>query len=680
MDRRSWLWKKKSSDKSPGGETESSGSMSSHSERYSDDQEGLKASPNDNAQSPEVTSKAEVTSEEVNDNLKSLREKLSAALINISAKEDLVKQHSKVAEEAVSGWEMAENESASLKLQLEAAAQKNLALEDRLGHLDGALKECLRKLRQAREEQEQKIHEAVVKNTREFESSKLELEKQLVELQVQLEAAKISEANNTYSDLFLQLESAEKQNSSLKRELLARAEELEMMTLERDLSTETAEIASKQHLESIKKVAKLEAECRKLKAMARKTSSFNDHKSVTASSAYIESLTDSQSDSGERFLALELNGGEPSCSDSWASALITELDQFKNPKPINKNLTSMSIEIDLMDDFLEMERLASLPPTRNTKREIEPGVEAAMLERMGELETKLEKVEAEKAALEEALAESQEQLKTSQNQLKECEDEIMELHKQLDITENSKQAAEGEVKEYKDKIMELHKQLDITKNSNQAAEGEMKAEIAKREVVESKLIAMDAEVLTLRSKVGSLEKEVEEERVSSAEIMTRCQKLEDELSRKRQEAKQRQSAISNGESKIKQEKELEVAAGKLAECQKTIASLGRQLKSLATLEDFMIDSEQPAESNGGSPEIPKINGSPSTSGFVSRTNTDPLRTPRIDGKNSISPQSSSSSSSTSNSSVNISVTSDKNRNGFGKLFSRSKSAMKGETR
>jgi hypothetical protein len=37
MDRRSWLWRRKSSEKSPG-ETESTGSVSSHSERFSDDQ------------------------------------------------------------------------------------------------------------------------------------------------------------------------------------------------------------------------------------------------------------------------------------------------------------------------------------------------------------------------------------------------------------------------------------------------------------------------------------------------------------------------------------------------------------------------------------------------------------------------------------------------------------------
>lgn len=49
-----------------------------------------------------------------------------------------------------------------------------------------------------------------------------------------------------------------------------------------------------------------------------------------------------------------------------------------------------------------------------------------------------------------------------------------------------------------------------------------------------------------------------------------------------------------------QDKEIAIAAGKLAECQKTIASLGQQLKSLATLEDFLIDSDKPPElADGG---------------------------------------------------------------------------------
>ncbi len=66
-------------------------------------QEALNASPNHSSQSPEVTSKPAVSGKEINDNLKVLTEKLSAALANVSAKEDMVKQHAKVAEEAVAG-------------------------------------------------------------------------------------------------------------------------------------------------------------------------------------------------------------------------------------------------------------------------------------------------------------------------------------------------------------------------------------------------------------------------------------------------------------------------------------------------------------------------------------------------------------------------------------------------
>jgi hypothetical protein len=45
-----------------------------------------------------------------------------------------------------------------------------------------------------------------------------------------------------------------------------------------------------------------------------------------------------------------------------------------------------------------------------------------------------------------------------------------------------------------------------------------------------------------------------------------------------------------------QEKELALAASRFSECRKTIESLGQQLKSLATLEDFILDSEDTMES------------------------------------------------------------------------------------
>ncbi|MCI69124.1 filament-like plant protein 3-like, partial [Trifolium medium] len=81
----------------------------------------------------------------------------------------------------------------------------------------------------------------------------------VAELEAQLQTAKEDAATSVNSGLMQRLEDVERENSSLKIELQSRLEELEFKTFERDWSTEAAETASKQHLESINKVAKLEA-------------------------------------------------------------------------------------------------------------------------------------------------------------------------------------------------------------------------------------------------------------------------------------------------------------------------------------------------------------------------------------------------------------------------------------
>lgn len=627
MDRRSWLWRRKSGGGAAGGETESSGSVSSLSERFSDDQ-------THSSQSSEATSKAPPLDEVVNDSVKTLTEKLSAALLNVSAKEDLVKQHAKVAEEAVSGWEKAENELSTLKQQLKAASQKNSALENRVSHLDGALKECVRQLRQAREEQEQRIQETVSKQNLEWESKKSELESKLVDLQKKLQTAKSEAAASADRDLRSKLEAAEKQNTALKLELLSRVNELELRIVERDLTTKAAETASKQHLESIKKLAKVEAECLRLKAVVRKASPNTENKSFTPSSIYVGSFTDSQSDNGERLLGnetdnckmsdSEVNECEPNSSTSWASALAIDV------KAVGRNVMVPSVDINLMDDFLEMERLAALPDTESRSFCVEVGPASdqpnadespikaeleVLIHRTAELEEELENMRAEKSELEMDLKESQRRLETSQNQLKEAELKLEELETQLAFANKSKQAVEVEMKaaiaargvaESKLSVVEaeMKTQLALVNKSKQAAEEEVKSAKSKKEAGESRLRAVEAEMETLRSKVISLEDEVEKERALSEENIANFQKSKDELSKVKHEielqheVKLQYLAGSNQELKINQEEELAVAASKFAECQKTIASLGRQLRSLVTLDDFLIDSEKPLEHTG----------------------------------------------------------------------------------
>ncbi|GAB4835517.1 hypothetical protein Ancab_000426 [Ancistrocladus abbreviatus] len=618
MDRRSWLWRRKSSEKSPG-DTESSGSVSSHSERLSDEQVSI----NHNAQSLEVTSKAAPNDKEANDTVKILTEKLSEALSNISGKEELVMQHAKVAEEAVTGWEKAEQEVVTLKKQLDAATKKNSELEDRVGHLDGAPKECVRQLRQAGEQQNQKMQEAVARSYQEWEAEKSELQSQLAELHAQLETTKIEAASLVDSDLQLKLDAATKENASLRLELHSLFEVLELRTLERDLSTQTAEAASKQHLESIKRVAKLEAELRRLKNVNRKASTLNDCMSFTASSAYVDSLTDSQPDSGERPVALEadlrkamsleLSDHEAGHSDSWASALIAELDQFKIKIAAGKNLMVSSPEIGLMDDFLEMERLAALPEIEHRRCSLESGTSSdkvnngknplkakleAIINRTADLEEKLEKMEVEKLQLEIALTQCQQQLEVSQAQFKDTEAMLIELQTKLTDCKAQLQISQVQLKDTDIRLLELQCQLVLANKLKQGVEGELVTTNMKRQEAESQLKAVEAEARSLHIKVGYLQDEVEKEHALSTEAAAKCCKLEDELNRMRCEANCRRLTSSNGELKVQQEKELAVAAGRLAECQKTIISLGKQLKSLATLEDFLIDLEKPLEVAG----------------------------------------------------------------------------------
>ncbi|KAG4389570.1 hypothetical protein GLYMA_06G113300v4 [Glycine max] len=541
-----------------------------------------------NAQSPEVTSHTTdnghddllkedengakdsiIKDGDVPDGLRNMSENLSAALVNVSAKEALVKQHVIVAEEAIAGWEKAEKEVASLKKQVDALTLQNSTLEDRVTHLDSALKECVRQLRQTREEQDQNIHDVLLKKTQELESAKTKLEKQLMELLNKPDASNASSPSSTDIGMCQKVEYLEKENMALKHELQGQSEKLELRTIERDLSTQTAEMASKQHLESINKVAKLEAECRRLKNLACRVS-------ITSSSFCAESLRDGQSDSGERTNAMEIDttrksGSEPdmcelSCSDSWASALIAELDQFKNEK--YKQITSGSVNIDLMDDFLEMERLAALPDTKNESLIKDSLVANQCVDKessMDELKEKLEKAKEDKEEVKICLMKSESVIEASQLQMREAETKLEELQRELESAYKSKQ------------------------------------------VLEKELMSMQAEAQSITAKVHLIEEEIDKEKVMSVEIESRYEELEEELERRKQEEKLGSVTGSYREIKLKQE-DLSLAAGKLAECQKTIASLGNQLSSLATLEDFLIDTTSIPEFSASSSLIARAGG------------------------------------------------------------------------
>ncbi|KAF0930549.1 hypothetical protein E2562_033316 [Oryza meyeriana var. granulata] len=286
MDRRSWPWKKKSSDKSSNGDAVKSSNQAEQDEQIP---KFVQISPERYANLTESEEQVKILCDRVN----MLNEKLSVAQSDITTKDSLVKQHVKVAEEAVSGWEKAEADALALKLQLETVTLSKLATEERAAHLDGALKECMKQVRTVKEESEQKLQDVVFAKTKQWEMMKAELEAKLASFEQELiragaENDALSRSLEEWENLLMKvggekaqseaqievlkstIHSGEKEISSLKYELHVVSKELEIRNEEKNMSVRSADVATKQHLEDVKKISKLEAECQRLRGLVRK--------------------------------------------------------------------------------------------------------------------------------------------------------------------------------------------------------------------------------------------------------------------------------------------------------------------------------------------------------------------------------------------------------------------------
>lgn len=597
MDGRSWSWRRRSSERITGliGSSESS---PAHSSRYSDDQDTSIAAANHVHMSEE----AMMAWQQSEEKLKSLNEKLSLALSDNTAKDNLVKQHAKVAEEAVSGWEKAETEAMALKQEFDTLMQQKLALEDRVGHLDGALKECMRQLRHVREEKEEKIHEAVAKKAIEWDKTKFELDARIVELEQllleekakhntmadsQQESSKLTEMHEAKNQaeaetkvLQVKVESLVSENAALKYKLHALNKEMDTIIEERDLCKKSAEAANKQHSETVKKTAKLEAECQRLRGLVRKrlpgpaalaqmklevettgkeagevkfrksfsrgatspissTEFSNDNhrehaqketeylterlsameeknkmlkdtlskrdselkasRVMCARTASKLSSVEEQLESlmGQRqkpILELHLEGsrsgstsnppsmtsisedgndGEPS-AESWASALIAELDQFKKEKVSGKiEKLSETPKVDLMDDFLQMEKLASMPSARLGKTGIEKVDKLTEKNVVGGLSAS--SVQEDKASLEETLAQRELELLAANRECSDLVKKLTSVQEKLTALQAKNALNESTLVSLQDKLdviletedegADLHKVLEDVRNA-----------------------------------------------------------------------------------------------------------------------------------------------------------------------------------------------------------------------
>ncbi|KAI3989080.1 hypothetical protein MKX01_033116 [Papaver californicum] len=528
MDRRSWPWKKKSSEKAAekaaekavekaaektvlaqdastvtlptAGSRESQDIPKKHNyvqisvEAYARMTELEEEVKTMNDQVTTLDEEVQALKEEVN----TLNEKLSLAESGMTTKENLVKQHAKVAEEAVSGWEKAETEAANLKTQLESVTLSKLTAENRASHLDGALKECMRQIRNLKDEHDKKLHEVILNKTIQCDKIKFDLEAKIADFDQALlrasgENAAISRSLQERSNMLMKISeeksqaeaeiellkenlmSCERQIGTLKYELHIASKEAEIRNEEKNMSLRSAEVANKQYLEGVKKIAKLDAECQRLRglvrkklpgpaalaqmkleveslgrdyaeprsrrspgqgpipnmasvpeisldnvqqchketefltsrllameeetkmlkeALAKRNSELQASRNVCAKTASkLRSLESQMQVLSQQKNSLKLNaeilvGGfsthnasnppsltsmsedgideEGSVAESWATALISELSHFKKERNVDMaNKTESANQLELMDDFLEMERLACIPADSN---------------------------------------------------------------------------------------------------------------------------------------------------------------------------------------------------------------------------------------------------------------------------------------------------------------------------
>lgn len=191
------------------------------------------------------------------------------------------------------GWEKADAEALALKRQLESVTLLKLTAEDRASHLDDALKECTRQIRTVKDESQQKLQAVVLAKTLHWDKIKAELEGKIDELNQGLHRAASDNASLTRSlqersemvvrireerskaeaeveRLKTSLQLAEKEISSLKYDVHVASKEVEIRNEEKNMSLKSAENANRQHLEGVKKIAKLEGECQRLRGLLRK--------------------------------------------------------------------------------------------------------------------------------------------------------------------------------------------------------------------------------------------------------------------------------------------------------------------------------------------------------------------------------------------------------------------------
>ncbi|MCO5599160.1 hypothetical protein L7F22_053260 [Adiantum nelumboides] len=214
------------------------------------------------------------------------------AVGDLIKKDEQLKQHVLALKEEKSARVKAEDDCLSSKQELDRTCQQKVVVEARMMQLNGALKECMDEMRHAKDQLEQKAQETAFRN-REWDKLKNELETENAELKKQLMevtadniaiSKSLQERGRSLNEIIetrgkveseskvlqVQIESLHKDMDAYKYEIHILKKEIQIRNDEKEQNRKHADTTHKQHLESVKKIAKLESECNRLRALVRK--------------------------------------------------------------------------------------------------------------------------------------------------------------------------------------------------------------------------------------------------------------------------------------------------------------------------------------------------------------------------------------------------------------------------
>ncbi|PSS29322.1 Filament-like plant protein [Actinidia chinensis var. chinensis] len=738
MDNKTWLWRKKSSEKTLVENTKSDFSSKRNEEEM-------------------LPTEKEVSLER---SLANLNEKLASALCESAAKDELMARHAKTVEEALRDRDKAEATAVSLKQELDKALQQKAESNERLTQLNAALKESMQQLTSVREEHEQTIHDAVMKTSREFEKAQKKVEEKLTEKSKRLSnltvenarlgkallvnenliedlSKRTSQAEAEFNTLMARLDLVEKENVFLKYEFRMLEKELEIRNEEIEFNRQSANVSHRQHLESTKKITKLEAECQRLRILVRKRFPGPAALAKIKSEVEVEIVGRNQSEMRRRSLVVrdttpqsppdmthkkirflierlcemdeenknlkeiltkkddEIHSSQIVCdqtasmlskvearlgelsrvqrskdlsptsssgisnhSESWASALISELEHFRSQKPTTPQNKFGVSEMSLMDDFAEMEKLAIVTvgtPLGSCASSDASNALTISLEEYGgyqldsrgkelvpveqgrsddielEIQTKdvstqdgydwlqsvlkliLDQTRISKRSFDDLLEDIRVALtymKTScasdpgasdpvpisgcitwkspnasprglKDELKNTESSQKELEAKLSLENDRTEALRNQLRESEQSVGYLETELRTLKESKGIIEDQIENQKLINEDLDTQHTVAKLKLNEVLQKLSSLEVELEAKSHCCEELEATCLELQLQLESVSQ--KEVPKETTDQEERLLQTGwEITAASAKLAECQETILSLGKQLKSLAS--------------------------------------------------------------------------------------------------